>query len=92
MYQKFYFILQPIISRKLRIQDTCGVHNLHGMPALLSGILSAIFAAIATKDEYSNSLYEIFPAMQNSTTTAPEANNMDNGVVVSIFMLNILLM
>ncbi|KAH7945630.1 hypothetical protein HPB49_013423 [Dermacentor silvarum] len=42
----------PLLSRKLRIHDTCGVNNLHGMPAILAGITSAVIAASATEDEY----------------------------------------
>ncbi|XP_026478713.1 ammonium transporter Rh type B-like [Ctenocephalides felis] len=80
-----YEYLTPIISRKLRIQDTCGVHNLHGMPAVLSGVLSAVFAAIATKDEYSNSLYSIFPAMQQlNGTSAESTETIDNGVTIAM--------
>lgn len=58
-----FFLLQPAITSKLRIHDTCGVHNLHGMPAVLSALFSAIYATVATKETYFNSLEEIFPAM-----------------------------
>ena len=37
-----YAIIQPRLQKALKIVDTCGVHNLHGMPGLLGGIL-AIF-------------------------------------------------
>jgi ammonium transporter Rh len=37
-----YVIVQPIIQRAFKIVDSCGVHNLHGMPGLLGG-LAAIF-------------------------------------------------
>jgi ammonium transporter Rh len=37
-----YVVVQPKLQNKLRIVDTCGVHNLHGMPGLLGG-LAAIF-------------------------------------------------
>jgi ammonium transporter Rh len=37
-----YAIVQPFIQKALRIVDTCGVHNLHGMPGLIGG-LAAIF-------------------------------------------------
>ena len=33
-----YTIIQPILEKKLNIADTCGVHNLHGMPGLMGGI------------------------------------------------------
>lgn len=54
---------------KLRLYDTCGVHNLHGMPAILSAIFSAIYATVATIETYEDSLMDIFPAMnwQNSS-------------------------
>lgn len=38
-----YVIIQPKLQGLLKIVDTCGVHNLHGMPGLLGGII-AIFA------------------------------------------------
>lgn len=37
-----YTIIQPRFQRLLKGIDTCGVHNLHGMPGLLGGIM-AIF-------------------------------------------------
>jgi ammonium transporter Rh len=37
-----YAIVQPVVQRAFKIVDTCGVHNLHGMPGLLGG-LAAIF-------------------------------------------------
>ncbi|XP_059619508.1 ammonium transporter Rh type B [Phlebotomus argentipes] len=64
-----YRYLSPGMLNKLRLDDTCGVHNLHGMPAVLSAIFSAIFAAAATTTEYGDSLYNIFPAMQSRNST-----------------------
>lgn len=43
---------QPILEEKLKIQDTCGVHNLHGMPGILGAIVGAVTAALATMDVY----------------------------------------
>jgi ammonium transporter Rh len=37
-----YAVIQPRIQNALRIVDTCGVHNLHGMPGLFGGV-AAIF-------------------------------------------------
>ncbi|CAD6222287.1 GSCOCG00000897001-RA-CDS [Cotesia congregata] len=57
-----YKYLTPLIQKKLRIHDTCGVHNLHGMPGVVAGIFGVLMAAIASEDKYSDSLYQIFPA------------------------------
>ncbi|KAI4486894.1 hypothetical protein M0802_012245 [Mischocyttarus mexicanus] len=53
-----YKYLTPFIQKRLRIHDTCGVHNLHGMPGVLAGIFGAIMAALATENSYDYSLYE----------------------------------
>lgn len=37
-----YIVIQPKLQSKLKIVDTCGVHNLHGMPGLLGGIFAAV--------------------------------------------------
>ncbi|KAM6464189.1 ammonium transporter Rh type A [Liasis olivaceus] len=41
-----YKYLSPFLASNLKIQDTCGVHNLHGLPGLLGGIASIIAAAV----------------------------------------------
>jgi len=39
-----FAIIQPRVQKALKGIDTCGVHNLHGMPGILGG-LAAIFIA-----------------------------------------------
>ncbi|XP_047487124.1 ammonium transporter Rh type B-like [Penaeus chinensis] len=56
-----YTYLTPFLASRLRIHDTCGVHNLHGMPAILAAIVGCIAAALASEETYGPSLYEIFP-------------------------------
>lgn len=34
-----YRYLSPILNNKFHIQDVCGVHNLHGMPGFMSGLV-----------------------------------------------------
>lgn len=45
-------VLQPILESKFKIQDTCGVHNLHGMPGVLGALLGVLVAGLATHDSY----------------------------------------
>ncbi|KAG8239944.1 hypothetical protein J437_LFUL018094 [Ladona fulva] len=55
---------------KLNVHDTCGVHNLHGMPGVMAGLVGAIMAGIASENDYNYSLYMLFPArapLANST-------------------------
>ncbi|XP_021382923.2 ammonium transporter Rh type A [Lonchura striata] len=41
--------LTPVMASKLKIQDTCGVHNLHGLPGILGGIAGIIVTAVKTE-------------------------------------------
>lgn len=59
----------PLMDRVCRLHDTCGVHNLHGLPAILAAIVAAIMAAASSEEVYHASVYTIFPAM------APVANS-----------------
>uniref|UniRef100_A0A8D0G0U0 Ammonium transporter Rh type A n=1 Tax=Strix occidentalis caurina TaxID=311401 RepID=A0A8D0G0U0_STROC len=45
----FHF-LTPFLASKLNIQDTCGVHNLHGLPGILGGIAGIVVTAIKEED------------------------------------------
>ncbi|KAM0735160.1 Ammonium transporter Rh type B-B [Formica fusca] len=62
-----YKYLTPIIQRRLHIHDTCGVHNLHGMPGVLAAIFGALMAGLASETSYGYALYEIFPARAPSS-------------------------
>jgi len=75
-----YEHISPYLVKKFKITDTCGVNNLHGMPAILGGLLSVLMAGIASKEQYDqynidgddperSSLVEIFPEMKNEDWT-----------------------
>ncbi|XP_053458228.1 ammonium transporter Rh type A [Nycticebus coucang] len=41
-----YKFLTPLFATKLRIQDTCGVHNLHGLPGVVGGLAGIVAAGL----------------------------------------------
>jgi ammonium transporter Rh len=47
--------LHDILKDKIGLHDTAGVHNLHGLPGILGGLISAIAIAVYTSDPLSNS-------------------------------------
>ncbi|XP_047469193.1 ammonium transporter Rh type A-like [Penaeus chinensis] len=66
-----YMDLQPLLAKRLGLHDTCGVNNLHGMPGLLSGIVSIGMALLASETSYGKDLYIQYPMMApTSNTTA----------------------
>lgn len=55
-----YKYLSPFLAKRLRVQDQCGIHNLHGLTGLISS-LAAICAILLASDEvYGPSLYQTF--------------------------------
>ncbi|NXN93222.1 RHAG protein, partial [Rhinopomastus cyanomelas] len=44
--------LSPLLASKLNIHDTCGVHNLHGLPGVLGGIAGIIVTATGNGGGY----------------------------------------
>ncbi|XP_041789255.1 ammonium transporter Rh type C 2 [Chelmon rostratus] len=48
-----YLFVTPFLEKYLKLQDTCGVHNLHAVPGMLGGFIGAIVAAAATESVYS---------------------------------------
>ncbi|KAM9294694.1 ammonium transporter Rh type B [Gastrophryne carolinensis] len=65
-----YKYLTPVLDSKLKIQDTCGVHNLHGMPGILGALIGSIVALAATADIYGEGMADVFPLIAGSERTA----------------------
>ncbi|XP_013860974.1 ammonium transporter Rh type C-like 2 [Austrofundulus limnaeus] len=63
-----YIYLTPFLEKYLKIQDTCGIHNLHAMPGVIGGIVGAISAAAASESVYGHeglvNMFKLVPAVQ----------------------------
>ena len=52
-----------LMGSKLSLQDTCGVHSLHGMPGVFAAIVSMIYLATLGKEDFpADYLYYTDPA------------------------------
>ncbi|POM75007.1 Ammonium Transporter (Amt) Family [Phytophthora palmivora] len=52
----------PRLERLIRMSDTCGILNLHGMPGVVGGFAGAIVTFAASDDYYGDSLTEVYAA------------------------------
>jgi ammonium transporter Rh len=69
-----YIKLSPWLLEKIGLHDTCGVHNLHGMPGVIGGIFGCVFASIAeTNYDSVTAINETFSAV-NLILDAPDAD------------------
>ncbi|NWS42950.1 RHBG protein, partial [Probosciger aterrimus] len=64
--------LTPFLHSRLKIQDTCGVHNVHGLPGVLGALLGTLLAALATADAYGGRLELVFPLVAGGSRTRTE--------------------
>jgi len=86
--------VQPFLLTKLKIHDTCGVNNLHGIPGLFGGLVSVLLAGIATHESYdkfaagfdneNSSLIEIFPALAAGGTALGQALSQFLAICITV--------
>jgi len=69
-----YIKIQPWLEH-FGLDDTCGVHNLHGMPGVIAAIGGSIAAAAAGESAYGESIGDVFGARagENGIDAAAQA-------------------
>jgi len=89
--------IQPFLLKTLKIHDSCGVNNLHGMPGLFGGLLSVLMAGIASPQSYdkysggmeNQSLTEIFPALAAGGSAPGQALSQFLAILVTMAMASL---
>eukprot|EP01106_Pelomyxa_sp_JSP_P018121 TRINITY_DN79_c0_g1_i4.p1 TRINITY_DN79_c0_g1~~TRINITY_DN79_c0_g1_i4.p1 ORF type:complete len:337 (+),score=84.52 TRINITY_DN79_c0_g1_i4:137-1012(+) len=69
-----YRYATPALQHFIGLHDTCGVHNLHGMPGILGGLAGVVAAATATASGYGTQLSVVFPARLEGRGASAQAS------------------
>ena len=83
-----YIYIQPCIEKKLNIHDTCGVHNLHGMPGIIGGLAGFISASVVSDEVYGDNISKIFPG-RGIDRNAPEQGAYQLSALVITVLISI---
>ncbi|NXW46547.1 RHBG protein, partial [Nyctiprogne leucopyga] len=62
--------LTPFLARKLRLQDQCGIHNLHGLPGILGAAASAVAVLVTSEDTSRSHISQVSPIGGNASEVA----------------------
>lgn len=74
-------IIGPFLARKINLQDTCGVHSLHGMPGVLGAIASSIVIALAGNKGFSD---DYFPVVKDGGSLAGQVGAQWYSLLVTL--------
>ncbi len=80
----FEFILPRL--KRIRIHDTCGVNNLHGMPGLMAGITGIIVALMGDRSGYLNNLTDECLDGGKSRTNTTQSAYQAAALALTIFI------
>lgn len=88
MVSTFCFMkLSGVLKNSMGLYDTCGVHNLHGIPGLLGGILSAIVIAAYQSvdlDQTGMDNLNFYDAIRDGRTYSAQAGIQIAGTFISM--------
>lgn len=68
-----YTVLTPYLEEKIRLFDTCGVHNLHGMPGVIGGVSGAIASGCVGDEIYGGNIGNVYAAREEGRSAGGQA-------------------
>ena len=74
--------VQPFLLKYIKLHDSCGVHNLHGMPGIIGGLVSVVTAYVATSEIYGADLTSI--VLLNGRSALDQAITQLIGIAITL--------
>jgi ammonium transporter Rh len=83
-----YIFIMPYLEETIGLYDTCGVHNLHGMPGVLGGICSIITASMVKDSLYGDNAGDVFSKMggENGRSAGKQALAQFGGLMITLII------
>ena len=80
--------LSPFLQKKIGLHDTCGVHNLHGIPGIMGGLIGSIAVGIS-ESHYDNNkviLEHMYPELAKGRSIEGQAMAQFGALVLTVFI------
>lgn len=81
-----YAYVTPFLNKKLKVHDTCGVHNLHGMPGIFAGIVGTFATAFIDKSDYPKGDFEAIYKKHDTRSLSKLAGYQAAAIFVALGM------
>ena len=81
-----YVYLTPWLDKKCGIHDTCGVHNLHGLPGVIGGLSGVVTSLLASDSLYGNNIASVFPARGEGRGAEEQSLNQLYALLTTLFL------
>lgn len=78
-----YRFVTPFLERTIRLSDTCGILDLHGLPSIIGGLAGAVITASVSDSTYGDTLTDIYSA-RDTRSAGEQAGYQVLATVISV--------
>ena len=83
-----YVFIQPALETRIKLIDTCGVHNLHGMPGLLGALVAIFVVPGIAAAQFIGIVFSVVLALVTGTIAGKLINQLAQPVWLTRIVMN----